>query len=201
MEESERKWLTMCPNLAPSYASPRDVSLVSVHDLSSRPGCPMPLIRELWRRLGYKIRIKKQCNADLWESDDESAFDCLQSRSLEKSIATVTVVQDGKYKMRGQVSGAICVVNARFGRALVHLQAHSIMDLVIGQGDVVFIYVIPVQTSDMSGSKHDGYLTWAGVISAHHFFNMILDGSVPVWAAMSFLRSPTVSSGLHFTRT
>lgn len=38
-------------------------------------------------------------------------------------------------------------------------------------------------------------------VFAYHFRNEILDASVPIWAAMSFLRSPTVSSGLHFTRT
>jgi len=47
-------------------------------------------------------------------------------------------------------------------------------------------------------------MRWASgedVVFAYHFFKMILDESVPVWAAISFLRSPTVSSGLHFTRT
>ena len=32
------------------------------------------------------------------------------------------------------------------------------MDLVIGQGNMVFIHSIPVQTPDVSGSKHDGGL-------------------------------------------
>jgi hypothetical protein len=31
--------------------------------------------------------------------------------------------------------------------------------------------------------------------------SLILSAFVPVWAAMSFLRSPMVSSGLHLTRT
>ena len=40
-------------------------------------------------------------------------------------------------------------------------------------------------------------LVWRCVCSDQHTFS----GAVPVWAAISFFRSPTVSSGLHFTRT
>lgn len=36
---------------------------------------------------------------------------------------------------------------------------------------------------------------------AHHFLSCILEASVPVCAAISFFKSPTVSSGLHLTRT
>ena len=35
----------------------------------------------------------------------------------------------------------------------------------------------------------------------YHFFKMILSQCVPVCAAINFLRSPIVSSGLHLTRT
>nr|XP_037269720.1 uncharacterized protein LOC119161383 [Rhipicephalus microplus] len=35
----------------------------------------------------------------------------------------------------------------------------------------------------------------------YHFFKTILSHRVPVCAAMSFFRSPIVSSSLHFTRT
>lgn len=35
----------------------------------------------------------------------------------------------------------------------------------------------------------------------YHFFKTILSYFVPVCAAISFFKSPTVSSGLHFTRT
>jgi hypothetical protein len=38
-------------------------------------------------------------------------------------------------------------------------------------------------------------------LETYHFFSCILDASVPVCAAISFLRSPTVSSGEHLTRT
>lgn len=105
-----------------------------------------------------------------------------------------------RFGKRGKLGGG------RLDWGLVHLQAHSIMDLIISQGDMVLIHSIPVQTFIVSGSKHDGvksggYLARAAVTSAYHFFNVILVESVPVWAAMSFLRSPTVSSGLHFTRT
>uniref|UniRef100_A0A6B0U819 Putative eukaryotic translation initiation factor 6 eif-6 n=1 Tax=Ixodes ricinus TaxID=34613 RepID=A0A6B0U819_IXORI len=37
--------------------------------------------------------------------------------------------------------------------------------------------------------------------TVYHFFSTILSHLVPVCAAISFLRSPTVSSELHFTRT
>jgi hypothetical protein len=36
---------------------------------------------------------------------------------------------------------------------------------------------------------------------ANHFLSWTFLEFVPVWAAMSFLRSPTVSFGEHFTRT
>lgn len=39
------------------------------------------------------------------------------------------------------------------------------------------------------------------VTTTHHFFSWIFVWSVPVCAAISFLRSPTVSFGLHLTRT
>lgn len=33
-----------------------------------------------------------------------------------------------------------------------------------------------------------------------YFLDVILGWCEPVWVAMTFFRSPTVSSGLHFTR-
>lgn len=53
--------------------------------------------------------------------------------------------------------------SARFDKGLVHLQTHSVMDLVISQGNMVLIHSIPVQTCDVSSSKRDGYQTRVGV--------------------------------------
>jgi hypothetical protein len=83
--------------------------------------------------------------------------------------------------------------------ALIHLQTHSIMNLVVGEGDVVLEDVIP-------GIGKGGNAIIERKVKDHgdgsyHFFSWILDASVPICAAISFLRSPTVSSGLHFTRT
>lgn len=43
-------------------------------------------------------------------------------------------------------------------------------------------------------------LMWS-LKTVYHFLRTILSYLVPVCAAMSFFKSPTVSSGLHFTRT
>jgi len=51
----------------------------------------------------------------------------------------------------------------RFDKGLVHLQTHSIMDLVIGQSNMVFIHGVPVQMFEVSCSKHDGCQTRVGL--------------------------------------
>lgn len=113
-----------------------------------------------------------------------------------------TNVQPDSRRQRGGLR-TVFSVGASFDREdLVHLQAHSVVNLVVIQGDVIFIFSIPAQTFDMSES---GDATDIGqrlmLLFTYHFLKTIFDAFVPVWAAMSFLRSPTVSLGLHFTRT
>lgn len=98
-----------------------------------------------------------------------------------------------------QASTQIGAATAETAAAMrsVHLQTLSIMDFIVSQCDVIFKYGVP------------GHRGWSAGVAGrpkpqnvtHHFFSWILLGSVPVCAAISFFRSPTVSSGLHFTRT
>ena len=73
----------------------------------------------------------------------------------------------------------------------VHLQTHAVVYLVVSKRDMVLEDSVPVKktmTLVTLGEDHKD------TIATHHFFSWILLGSVPVCAAMSFLRSPTVSS-------
>jgi len=71
---------------------------------------------------------------------------------------------------------------------------------------MVFVNRIPSSSSkkkerrEAIGKSDQQRVTEAMGLS-YHFFKMILEASVPVCAAINFLRSPTVSSGLHLTRT
>ena len=78
--------------------------------------------------------------------------------------------------------------------SLVHLQAHPVVYFIICQCDMILVDGIPIRLFRL---KQYFELD----ISTHHFFNCIFVWSVPVCAAISFFKSPTVSSGLHLTRT
>ena len=66
--------------------------------------------------------------------------------SYEELIVAVVrgCVQD---TVRGDMLAKVWEVFNR-GLILIHLQTHSVMDLIISQGDVVLIYIIPAQTFD-----------------------------------------------------
>lgn len=78
---------------------------------------------------------------------------------------------------------------------LVHLQAHAVIDLVVCQCNVILVDSVPI------AEQHQRHHLEDKLVAAHHFFSWIFEAFVPVCAAMSFFRSPTVSSGLHLTRT
>lgn len=98
---------------------------------------------------------------------------------------------------------------------------HPIVDLIIPQRDMILVRRVPtiptpndiesvsyqvsygrVRPGDEPNqkSRHVNERRVAMQVT-YHFFNWILLAIVPVCAAMSFFKSPTVSEGRHFTRT
>jgi hypothetical protein len=81
--------------------------------------------------------------------------------------------------------------------AVIQLETHPILDLIVCKGYMILVSGVPRHSRlfvTMCAAEVNNVVTY-------HFLSTIFRQSVPFCAAMSFLRSPTVSSGLHLTRT
>ncbi len=76
----------------------------------------------------------------------------------------------------------------------MHLKTHSVVNFIVLQCYVILVYIIPAMI-------YECYKGLPVSVMTHHFFKTIFSAFVPFCAPMSFLRSPTVSLGLHLTRT
>ncbi len=94
---------------------------------------------------------------------------------------------------------------------IVQLKTHPVMNLIIFQCNMILENAVPFLIQDKSGLKtrirtsQQGEIVYIRCNLMWKFWlqtcNRILSARVPVCAAISFFRSPTVSSGLHFTLT
>ena len=77
------------------------------------------------------------------------------------------------------------------------------MDLVVPQLDMILEHGIPGTKQDkrLNGKLQRSTPAHPPETVTYHFFNWILLAFVPICAAISFFKSPTVSVGEHLTRT
>lgn len=98
--------------------------------------------------------------------------------------------------------------------AVVQLQVHPVMHLIVRQRDVVLVHIVPFLNPDLLWPRawEVGKPAAGGVraLSSTPFTpgpaqtacrTVPNTGALPIWAATSFLRSPMVSSSLHLTLT